>query len=40
MESWDVGADDASPIMRLLSEMNVKLDLIIELLEDDDEEEA
>jgi hypothetical protein len=35
-----VGADDASLIMRLLVEMNLKLDRMLELLEDDDEEEA
>lgn len=40
MESWDVGTDDASLTMRLLIEMNTKLDRMLELLEHDDEEEA
>jgi hypothetical protein len=39
VESWEVGTDDASLIMRLLIEMDTKLDRVLELLQDDDEEE-
>jgi hypothetical protein len=39
VESWELGTDDASLIMRLLIEMDTKLDRMLELLQDDDEEE-